>query len=71
MVAREDREDIIATGTAVTQDWDAAWESDSETKENRSEGSSRNRSSLEEERQLKQVFSKSKVWRTIQFQCSS
>ncbi|KAH8754433.1 hypothetical protein BGZ57DRAFT_933673 [Hyaloscypha finlandica] len=56
MVAREDRENIITTGTAVTQDWDAAWESDGETVEDHSEGSGRNRSSLEEERQVNKVF---------------
>jgi GTP-dependent phosphoenolpyruvate carboxykinase len=71
MVAREDRENIITTGTAVTQDWDAAWESDSQTKEDHSEGSGRNRSSLEEERQVNQVFGKAKFRFTSQAQCPS
>jgi centromere/kinetochore protein ZW10 len=72
MVAREDRENIITTGTAVTQDWDAAWESDGETVEDHSEGSGRNRSSLEEERQVNQVFGKPKFRFTSQaHQCPS
>ena len=57
MVAREQRENIMDTGTAVTQEWDAAWESDGESKEEESEG--RNRMSLDEERQANEVFSKS------------
>ncbi len=57
MVAREQGESIMDTGTAVTQEWDAAWESDGESKEEDSE--SRNRMSLDEERQANEVFSKS------------
>lgn len=57
MVAREDRENIVTTGTAVTQEWDAAWESDGEPNETSSED--RNRHSLDEERKLSEVFSKS------------
>ena len=61
MVAREEKENIITTGTAVTQDWDAAWESDGETKEdNSSEG--RNRHSLDEERKASEVFSESTIF---------
>jgi hypothetical protein len=55
MVAREERENIITTGTAVTQDWDAAWESDGEIKEDSADG--RNRHSLDEERRASEVFS--------------
>jgi centromere/kinetochore protein ZW10 len=57
MVAREQGESIMVTGTAITQEWDAAWESDGESKEEGSE--SRNRMSLDEERQANEVFSKS------------
>lgn len=57
MVAREQGESIMDTGTAVTQEWDAAWESDGESKEEESE--SRNRMSLDEERQANEMFSKS------------
>jgi centromere/kinetochore protein ZW10 len=57
MVAREQGESIMGTGTAITQEWDAAWESDGESKEEGSE--SRNRMSLDEERQANEVFSKS------------
>jgi centromere/kinetochore protein ZW10 len=57
MIAREQGESIMDTGTAVTQEWDAAWESDGESKEEESE--SRNRMSLDEERQANEMFSKS------------
>ena len=59
MVAREEKENIITTGTAVTQDWDAAWESDEEAKEDSSDG--RNRHSVEEVRKVSEVYSKFKV----------
>jgi hypothetical protein len=61
MVAREEKENIITTGTAVTQDWDAAWESDGEAKEDNS-SEARNRHSLDEERKASEVFSESKVF---------
>jgi centromere/kinetochore protein ZW10 len=57
MVALEERENIMTTGTAVTQEWDAAWDSDGESKEESSEG--RNRHSVDEERRVNEVFSKS------------
>ena len=70
MVDREERENIITTGTAVTQDWDAAWESDGgedgdgedgkdgEIQDNTSNGSGRrNRLSFREERKNSEVFS--------------
>ncbi|KAE9366406.1 centromere/kinetochore protein-like protein zw10 [Stipitochalara longipes BDJ] len=57
MVAREEKENIITTGTAVTQDWDAAWESDGEAKEDSSDG--RNRHSVDEERKVSEVFTPS------------
>ncbi|PMD15693.1 centromere/kinetochore protein-like protein zw10 [Hyaloscypha hepaticicola] len=57
MVAREQGESIMDTGTAVTQEWDAAWESDGESKEDESE--SRNRMSLDEERQANEMFTPS------------
>jgi len=59
MVAREEKENIITTGTAVTQDWDAAWESDGEAKEDSVER--KNRHSVDEERNMSEVQSKLKV----------
>ncbi|PMD34525.1 centromere/kinetochore protein-like protein zw10 [Hyaloscypha variabilis F] len=60
MVAREEKENIITTGTAVTQDWDAAWESDGEAKEDNS-SEARNRHSLDEERKASEVFTPEEV----------
>jgi hypothetical protein len=70
MVAREEGADIITTGTAVTQDWDAAWDSDGEPDEESSNG--RNRRSLDEQRRVTEVFSKSNSFRIVDYsgQCS-
>ena len=70
MVAREEGADIITTGTAVTQDWDAAWDSDGEPDEESSNG--RNRRSLDEQRRATEVFSKSNSFRIVDYsgQCS-
>ncbi len=57
MVAREEGANIITTGTATTQDWDAAWESDGEAKEDPADV--RNRQSIEEQRRASEVYSKS------------
>jgi hypothetical protein len=59
MVAREEGQNIMTTGTAVTQDWDAAWESDGEAKEEIPDG--RNRQSLEEQRRASEVYSKFQI----------
>lgn len=58
MVAREEGNRIANTGTAVTQDWDSAWDSDGETQDEPENG--RNRHSLEEERRNSQVTGKFK-----------
>jgi hypothetical protein len=57
MVAREEGANIMSAGTATTQDWDAAWESDGEDKEEIADG--RNRQSIEEQRRVSEVYSKS------------
>jgi len=63
MVAREEGQHIASTGqTAVTQDWDAAWDSDGEDK--LEESPNRNRRSLDEERRAQQIFS-----RLFEFSC--
>ncbi|KAH6694901.1 centromere/kinetochore protein-like protein zw10 [Leptodontidium sp. MPI-SDFR-AT-0119] len=61
MVAREEGNHLAATGTTATHDWDDAWSDDGENtpedspKEN-SNGESRNRKSLDEERRATEVF---------------
>ena len=56
MVAREEGDNIVNTGTAVTQDWDAAWDGDEDPVEESVNG--RNRRSIEEERQMSGISSK-------------
>ncbi|KAG4438487.1 hypothetical protein IFR05_006010 [Cadophora sp. M221] len=61
MVAREEGNQLAATGTTATHDWDDAWSDDGEhtpedsPKEN-SNGEIRNRKSLDEERRANEVF---------------
>ncbi|PBP25192.1 centromere kinetochore protein [Diplocarpon rosae] len=65
MVARDEGDHIVASGTAVSQDWDDAWSDDgehaSENGDNSpnqfSNGSTRHRKSLEEERRNTEVLS--------------
>ncbi|KAI6708496.1 hypothetical protein JHW43_008968 [Diplocarpon mali] len=65
MVARNEGNNIAATGTAVSQDWDDAWSDDEEhasedghnSPKEISNGSSRHRKSLEEERRNTEVLS--------------
>jgi hypothetical protein len=53
MVARDEGLHIAATGNVVTQDWDAAWDSDDQQETIVPPGV--NRTSLEEERKLSEV----------------
>ncbi len=55
MVAREDGNHIATTGTAVTQDWDDAWDSDGEDTPEDSSNGTKNRGSVEEERRQSSV----------------
>ncbi|PBP21206.1 centromere kinetochore protein, partial [Diplocarpon rosae] len=65
MVARDEGDHIVASGTAVSQDWDDAWSDDGEHASNNgdnspnqiSNGSTRHRKSLEEERRNTEVLS--------------
>ena len=53
MVGRDEGKQIASTGNMITQDWDAAWESEEE--EPLPPGT--NRASVEEERKASEVFS--------------
>ncbi|KAH7408986.1 centromere/kinetochore protein-like protein zw10 [Cadophora sp. MPI-SDFR-AT-0126] len=62
MVDRDEGNHIAATGTTATHDWDDAWSDDGEPTPNNSSrddsnGETRNRKSLDEERRATEVFS--------------
>ncbi|PVH71756.1 centromere/kinetochore protein-like protein zw10 [Cadophora sp. DSE1049] len=62
MVARDEGNHIAATGTTTTHDWDDAWSDDGEptpdnSSKDNSNGETRNRKSLDEERRVTEVFS--------------
>ncbi|KAK0109492.1 hypothetical protein ONS95_002182 [Cadophora gregata] len=62
MVDRDEGNHIAATGTTTTHDWDDAWSDDGEptpdtSSKDESNGETRNRGSLDEERRATEVFS--------------
>jgi centromere/kinetochore protein ZW10 len=55
MIARDERMQIGSTGNMVTQDWDAAWDSDQEDQPEQKSSPSKNRASIEEERRHSEI----------------